>query len=146
MPSRRLPSGIEGLVHISELTEQRWIDAPGDVVEIGDVVPVRVEGIERDKQRIALSLSTARRSAEDSGWEFDALERVVALPVSAREEFPDECAAADGRYSYRMAALTRSGAASSQPASRGDERTAHRDYVPAETTVGAAFRVAGPGR
>ncbi len=50
-----LQPGIDGLVHISEMSEKR-IKAPGDVVEIGKEVQVRVLGVDVEKHRISLSL------------------------------------------------------------------------------------------
>lgn len=47
--------GIEGLVHISELS---WTKTghPRDLVKVGDQVPVQVLGVDRDKNRVALSM------------------------------------------------------------------------------------------
>jgi small subunit ribosomal protein S1 len=47
--------GVEGLIHISELSWGR-VNHPGDVVRPGDDVEVYVMGIEAEQQRVALSL------------------------------------------------------------------------------------------
>ena len=47
--------GLEGLVHISELSWKR-IGNPGDVLQIGDEVEVYVLDVDRDRERVALSL------------------------------------------------------------------------------------------
>lgn len=47
--------GIEGLVHISEISWKR-VNDPRTVLEIGDEVDVYVLDVDRDRQRVALSL------------------------------------------------------------------------------------------
>ena len=47
--------GLEGLVHISELSWKR-VGKPGDVVQIGDEVQVYVLDVDEERQRVALSL------------------------------------------------------------------------------------------
>lgn len=47
--------GIEGLVHLSEISWKR-INNPADVVNVGDEVKVEVLSIDQDKERLALSL------------------------------------------------------------------------------------------
>jgi small subunit ribosomal protein S1 len=47
--------GLEGLVHISEMSWKR-ISNPGDVVQIGDEVEVYVLDVDRERERVALSL------------------------------------------------------------------------------------------
>ncbi|RAP50730.1 MAG: RNA-binding transcriptional accessory protein [Methanosphaera sp. rholeuAM74] len=46
----------DGLVHISELTEKRFVNHPLDVVSIGDIVEVKVINIDLQRNRIALSM------------------------------------------------------------------------------------------
>ena len=47
--------GIDGMAHISELTWGR-INKPQEVVKIGDVVEVKVIGIDKDAEKISLSI------------------------------------------------------------------------------------------
>jgi small subunit ribosomal protein S1 len=47
--------GVEGLVHLSELSWRR-VGKPGDVVQVGDEVEVYVLNVDEDKQRVALSM------------------------------------------------------------------------------------------
>lgn len=51
----RLPEGIEGLIHTSELAEGQFLH-PNDVVHDGDTVKVRVMNIDPTRQRIGLTL------------------------------------------------------------------------------------------
>jgi len=47
--------GIDGLVHISQLSHSH-VDHPSDVVNVGDTVKVKVLSVDRDSERIALSI------------------------------------------------------------------------------------------
>jgi uncharacterized protein len=47
--------GEDGLVHISELSDQ-YVESPYDIVSVGDRVRVRVVRVEEDRGRIALSM------------------------------------------------------------------------------------------
>ena len=46
----------DGLVHISEVTDKKFIRHPLEVVSIGDIVDVRVIGVDLKKKRIQLSM------------------------------------------------------------------------------------------
>ena len=50
----RLDGPVEGLIHISELSNRR-IQHPKDVVKEGDIVPVKLVRIEKDRHRLGLS-------------------------------------------------------------------------------------------
>ncbi len=75
----RIEGPVEGLVHVSELVNRR-IAHPREVVREGDVVPLKIVRIERDRQRLGLSLRQAREEAEEMGFVFDKDGRVVTLP------------------------------------------------------------------
>lgn len=47
--------GIDGLVHISQLSHNH-VDHPSDVVNVGDTVQVKVLSVDRDSERVALSI------------------------------------------------------------------------------------------
>ena len=51
----RVAAGIEGLVHISELSEQH-VDSPESVLSVGDQVRVKVIEVEVARRRISLSM------------------------------------------------------------------------------------------
>jgi small subunit ribosomal protein S1 len=56
--ARLVDTGIEGLIHISELSERR-VAHPKEVVVEGDVYDLRIIRIESDKRRLGLSLKQA---------------------------------------------------------------------------------------
>ena len=82
----RLDGPVEGLIHISELSNRR-IQHPKDVVTEGDVVPVKLVRIEKDRHRLGLSLRQARNDAEAMGFQFDANGAVIDYPDDVREQF-----------------------------------------------------------
>ena len=75
----RIEGPVEGLVHVSELVNRR-IAHPREVVKEGDQVPLKIVRVERDRQRLGLSLRQARDEAEDMGFVFDKDGRVTGLP------------------------------------------------------------------
>ncbi|HIR00783.1 MAG TPA: 30S ribosomal protein S1 [Candidatus Aveggerthella stercoripullorum] len=79
-----LGSNVEGLVHISEMSP-RHIDAPQQVVHVGDVVKVKVMDINSERRRISLSMKAA---ADELGFEIEVDESVVVeeRPRKKRED------------------------------------------------------------
>ncbi|MHB1421362.1 MAG: bifunctional 4-hydroxy-3-methylbut-2-enyl diphosphate reductase/30S ribosomal protein S1 [Bacillota bacterium] len=51
--------GIEGLVHISQLSDHH-VAKTEDVVAVGDIIPVKVLSVDQEGQRMSLSLKEAR--------------------------------------------------------------------------------------
>ncbi len=78
----RLDGPIEGLIHISELVDRR-INHPNEIVDEGDVVPVKIVRIEHDRHRLGLSLRQARDKAEEDGWVFNENGGVSLAPEEA---------------------------------------------------------------
>ncbi len=60
----QLEDGVEGLIPISEMTYERRIAHPREIVNVGDVVKVRVMAIDLERKRISLSL----KRAGDDPW------------------------------------------------------------------------------
>ena len=58
-----LISGLEGLIHISEISHRR-ITHPKQVLSTGEIVTVMILEIDRDRQRVSLSLKAATSPAE----------------------------------------------------------------------------------
>jgi small subunit ribosomal protein S1 len=67
---------MEGLIHISELSEQR-VTHPKEVVREGDVVTLRVIKIDPERRRIGLSLRKVDSAAyADFDWKMALAEEV----------------------------------------------------------------------
>src|SRR6266478_767519 len=61
----KLEAGIEGLVHISEMSWTKRINHPSEVVSIGDQIEVQVLNINRDKQEISLGMKQVQPNPWD---------------------------------------------------------------------------------
>jgi small subunit ribosomal protein S1 len=61
----KLEAGIEGLVHISEMSWTKRINHPNEVVSIGDRVEVQVLNINKDKQEISLGMKQCQPNPWD---------------------------------------------------------------------------------
>ena len=92
----RIDGPVEGLIHVSELSDRR-IQHPREVVHEGDIVPLKIVRIERDKHRIGLSLRQARDEAENLGWEFDNNGSVISFPEHLRPEIEAKLGVSPGR-------------------------------------------------
>lgn len=70
-----LPNDIDGLVHISQLREDR-VEKVKDVVQAGQEVSARVIKIDRNERRIGLSIKAANYDASELAAEMAAHERL----------------------------------------------------------------------
>jgi len=61
----KLEEGIEGLVHISEMSWTKRISHPTELVNIGDEIDVVVLGINKEKQEISLGM----KQTQDNPWD-----------------------------------------------------------------------------
>ncbi len=61
----KLEDGIEGLVHISEMSWTKRINHPSELVQIDDEVEVVVLGINEEKQEISLGM----KQTQDNPWD-----------------------------------------------------------------------------
>jgi small subunit ribosomal protein S1 len=52
----QLAEGVEGLVHISEITADRRINHPQDILHAGQIVKAQVLGVDTEKRQIKLSM------------------------------------------------------------------------------------------
>lgn len=78
--------GLQGLVHLSELSWKR-ISHPADIVNIGDELDVYILSIDHEKQRVALSL---KRLSEDPWQIIDreyAVGQLVEVTITKLERY-----------------------------------------------------------
>jgi predicted RNA-binding protein with RPS1 domain len=73
----RVEEGLEGLIHISELSNQR-VAHPGDVVQEGQQVKLRIISLDSERHRLGLSLKQAE----------DRPAPTAAAPGAPREDRP----------------------------------------------------------
>jgi small subunit ribosomal protein S1 len=142
----RIEGPVEGLVHVSELVNRR-IAHPREVVKEGDVVPLKIVRIERDRQRLGLSLRQAREEAEDMGFTFDKDGRVEGLPggvpqkgAKAEEAEAEGAEAATAEVEEVTAAEEKAAveeAAEPETAAAAEEAVVEEAEAPAEEPVEA---------
>lgn len=61
-----LEQGVEGLVHVTELSWTKRISKPSEVLRIGDELDAVVLGIQKEEQKISLGV----RQLQDNPWEM----------------------------------------------------------------------------
>jgi small subunit ribosomal protein S1 len=61
----KLEPGIEGLVHISEMSWTKRINHPSELVQIGDTIEVQVLNINQEKQEISLGMKQVQPNPWD---------------------------------------------------------------------------------
>ena len=88
--------GIDGLIHISQLSDHK-VATPGEVVKVGDEVQVEVVDINYESRRVSLSIralleKNAEEAAEESE-EAPAEEKAEEAPAEAAEEKHEEAPA-----------------------------------------------------
>lgn len=57
--------GIDGLIHISELSYEKRVNKPDEIITVGETVSVKIKGIDLEKKRLSLSL----RDVGGDPWE-----------------------------------------------------------------------------
>ncbi len=76
--------GVDGLVHVSEISHER-VSQPSDVLSVGEVVKVKVLGLDKDKERISLSIKATQpgpwQKAAEEAPEGTVLEGTVKRVV-----------------------------------------------------------------
>ena len=71
-----LEPGLEGLLHISEISDQK-IEKPEDEMKVGQNVEVKILRVDGDERKIGLSLKRAQWAAEEEAREEARKERSV---------------------------------------------------------------------
>ncbi|HVO68196.1 MAG TPA: 30S ribosomal protein S1 [Syntrophales bacterium] len=72
-----LGPGVDGFIHISKLGKGRRITHPGEVINVGQTIDVRIDAIDHDQKRISLSIPEvesqdggSRKSEKESAEDF----------------------------------------------------------------------------
>ena len=81
--------GVDGLIHISAISKER-IAAPSDVLNIGDVVDVKIINIDNENRKLSLSIraiaEAAQKAAEAEARAAEAAERAAEEEAEAARE------------------------------------------------------------
>ncbi len=146
----RVAAGIEGLVHISELSEQH-VDSPESVLSVGDQVRVKVIEVDVARRRISLSMRQVGGAMPAvTEKEIEAEEEEVppqAAPSLEPEaaaggeetvvEVPGETAPQAAEASEAPEAAAQSAEAALEPPSEAGTPEAPGEAAPAEEAPGA---------
>jgi len=76
----RLEDGIEGLVHISEMSWTRRLSHPGEMVGLGDEIQVAVLNVNKERQEISLGI----KQTETNPWTIAAKKYPSGTIVTAK--------------------------------------------------------------
>ena len=82
-----LMPGVEGLIHISEMSYTRRVSKPEDIVSPGDSVQVVIKEVDETKRRISLSLRDVAGDPWDGVEERYRAGQMIKAKVEKREKF-----------------------------------------------------------
>ena len=77
----KLEEGIEGLVHISEMSWTKRISHPNELVQINDEIDVVVLGVNKDKQEISLGMKQTQENPWDNALDRYPIDSMVTGKV-----------------------------------------------------------------
>jgi small subunit ribosomal protein S1 len=60
-----LAEGVEGMIHVGDITNEKRIDHPQDVLKLGETVKAQVLEIDRDRRRIRLGMKQLQPTSID---------------------------------------------------------------------------------
>src|SRR5207245_2738889 len=90
----RVGEGVEGLVHISELSDQH-VESPEQVVQVGEQVRVKVVDVDVPRRRISLSIRRVAEEPElvpEEEFEAEASPEPIDTGEAAEQESSPELA------------------------------------------------------
>jgi len=146
----QISEGIEGMIHVSEISAEKRINQPADVLRVGQVVKALVIGVEAEKRQMKLSLKqlvptgldeyvaehkegdvVTGRLVDESGTRAELGEGIFATcktgaPASAKIEKPKEVKADLSSLSSMLQARWKTGSAApakAEPARAGQVRS-----------------------
>ncbi|MEI6278383.1 MAG: 30S ribosomal protein S1 [Verrucomicrobiae bacterium] len=76
----QIEEGVEGLIHVSELSWTKRIARPSDVLTMGQLVEAVVLGVNKDEQKISLGV----RQLEPNPWDEIELRYMIGKQVKGR--------------------------------------------------------------
>jgi small subunit ribosomal protein S1 len=123
----RVAAGIEGLVHISEISEQH-IESPESVLSVGDEVRVKVIEVDVPRRRISLSMRQVGGAMPRPATEIEEEAEVPAAVAAGAAEAPPSSA--------QLASET-DGTAPAEVTSDGGAESGAAESAPAEVAASA---------
>lgn len=86
--------GVDGLIHVSQITSERRIENPGEVLSEGQEVTVKITAIDYDKQKVSLSIKALAEEPQESIAKESAEENTEAQVVYDTDAADEEKQAA----------------------------------------------------
>ena len=115
----RVEEGLEGLIHISELSHQR-VAHPGDVVHEGQTLKLKIISLDSERHRLGLSL----KQAEEAPARAEPRARAPTAPRARGYDALAGHPGARGRHRQHPGRGVRPGPASRSPSRRRPSATA----------------------
>jgi small subunit ribosomal protein S1 len=78
----QLSAGLDGLVHVSEMSWKKHVKHPKDILSTGEMVRVQIQDIDQVRQRIGLSL----KAVEGDPWDTAADRYSVGMEITGTVE------------------------------------------------------------
>ncbi len=117
----QIEGDIEGLIHVSEISDQR-VEHPKEELKEGDVVILRIIRIEADRRRIGLSMRKV-----DSAAYVDKDMKALAQALTSDEEAPVEEAPVDEEAVVEEAPVEEEAAAEEEPVAEEETEEASEE-------------------
>lgn len=73
--------GVDGLIHVSQITSERRLENPGEVLSEGQEVTVRITDIDYENQKVSLSIKALYEEPQDAPEIDDAVEESAEAQV-----------------------------------------------------------------
>ena len=81
----RLESGVDGLLHVSQISKEH-VEKPSDVLNIGDVITVKITDIDEENKKISLSMKALIEDDEEEVVEEPKVEEKEEVVEEVKEE------------------------------------------------------------
>jgi len=132
----KVEEGIEGLVHISELSE-RHVEVPEAVVNVGDKVDVKVIDVDTVRRRVSLSL---KQASEPVGGDTDSYDDDIRTVEHAYSSGGDDDSPTGGTLAGALAdaGLVKESAPTPEEIALAEAELPQETEAPAEATEDAA--------
>jgi len=75
-----LGEGVEGMIHVGDITREKRIEHPKDVLKAGQIIKAQVQEFDKDRRRIRLSM----KQLEPTGLDIWMTEHTVGETLTAR--------------------------------------------------------------
>ena len=83
--------GVDGLIHVSQITNERRIGKPDEVLSEGQTVDVKITNIDYDNKKISLSIKALMEGERPAAPAFeDSGEDAIVYDTDAPQEYSGE--------------------------------------------------------